>query len=411
MLLAAGLLTQRCDGVFAAAWANVIAIPKLGETPTDVFRSQQTKQGNMKLKNPRLQIIVALPAVLLLAASVQAQIGTGWSQITPTERLEYETNDILISITPPPSSLNNGKCEYDNTSGTETFQLLNTGSNRVEIRPNDDYSSGTRQFEADVLISSPSANESIHQIFNGPTGPWLIVREQTNNGGSIRMGGGTSSGILASNLYGNWFRLNSINNMNNNQCYIYVNGNLVWQGTNPGGTFYTKYGCYGTLGAASAKIQFKNVKLFSGGTTNQLSLTGTYELQNEASGLVLNNQGSTTNGSAITQWAQGSSVNLKWTFIPTSGGYYQINSVKSGKDAVVQGASTANGAKIIQWSFGSSGNDQWQPVQNSDGSLTFYNLHSGLVLEDPGSSMSNTTQMDQWSSTGGSNQKWKLINE
>lgn len=243
MLLAAGLLTQRCDGVFAAAWANVIAIPKLGETPTDVFRSQQTKQGNMKLKNPRLQIIVALPAVLLLAASVQAQIGTGWSQITPTERLEYETNDILISITPPPSSLNNGKCEYDNTSGTETFQLLNTGSNRVEIRPNDDYSSGTRQFEADVLISSPSANESIHQIFNGPTGPWLIVREQTNNGGSIRMGGGTSSGILASNLYGNWFRLNSINNMNNNQCYIYVNGNLVWQGTNPGGTFYTKYGC------------------------------------------------------------------------------------------------------------------------------------------------------------------------
>src|SRR5581483_3054498 len=120
-----------------------------------------------------------------------------------------------------------------NTGGIETFQLLNHHSNRAEIRPNDDYSSGSRQFEADVLISSPSANESIHQIFNGPTGPWLIVREQTNSGGSIRMGGGTSLGILVINLYGNWFRLNSINHMNNNQTYIYVNFNLVWQGTNP----------------------------------------------------------------------------------------------------------------------------------------------------------------------------------
>src|SRR5581483_6732666 len=276
-----------------------------------------------------------------------------------------------------------------NTGGIETFQLLNHHSNRAEIRPNDDYSSGSRQFEADVLISSPSANESIHQIFNGPTGPWLIVREQTNSGGSIRMGGGTSSGILASNLY----------------------GNLVWQGTNPGGTFYTKYGCYGTLGAASAKIQFRNAKLFSGGTTNGIGLDGNFELKNEASGLVLNNQGSTTNGSAITQWTQGSSVNLQWTFIPTSDGYYQINSVKSGKDAVVQSASTANGAGIIQWSFGSSQNDQWLPQQNSDASYTFVNRLSGLVLEDPGSSTSTSTQMDQWGSNGGANQKWKLIKQ
>lgn len=363
------------------------------------------------MKMPRIQIMTALPAVFLFAVAAQAQIGSGWTQITPTERLEYETNDVLVSISPPPSSLNNGKCAYTNANGEETFELLNHGSNRVEIRPNDDYSSGSRQFEADVLISQPSSGESIHQIFNGPTGPWLIVREQSNYNGSIRMGGGTSSGTLASNLYGNWFRLNSINDMTNNQCYIYVNGTLVWQGTNPGGTFYTKYGCYGTLGAASAEIQFKNVKLFSGGTTNEIAFSGNYELQNEASGLVLNNQGSTTNGSAITQWRQEANANLEWTFIPTSDGYYQINSVKSGKDAVVQGASTSDGAEIIQWSFGSSGDDQWRPIQNVDGSLTFYNLNSGKVLEDPGSSTNTATQMDQWDANGGSNQKWNLISE
>ncbi len=141
------------------------------------------------------------------------------------------------------------------------------------------------------------------------------------------------------------------------------------------------------------------------------NFSGIFQIQNEASGLVLNNQGSLTNGSPITQWSSTSSSNLDWTFIPTSGGYYQINSSKSGKDAVVQSASTSAGAKIVQWSFGSSGNDQWKPNSNSDGSYTFINLHSGLVLGDPGSSTSTSTQMDQETSNGGSNQKWKLLKQ
>ncbi len=160
----------------------------------------------------------------------------------------------------------------------------------------------------------------------------------------------------------------------------------------------------GTSGSVSHSTTVSLVVSSGGG------FAGIYKIQNVASGLVLNNQGSLTNGSAITQWSSTTtSSNLDWTFIATSNGYYQIRSSKSGLDAVVQGASTANGAGIIQWSFGSSGDDQWKPVQNSDGSYTFYNLHSGLVLEDPGSSTSTSTQMDQWSSTGGDNQKWKLL--
>src|SRR5439155_4575413 len=104
-----------------------------------------------------------------------------------------------------------------------------------------------------------------------------------------------------------------------------------------------------------------------------------------------------TIGSRITQWtAASTSDNLRWTFIPTDSGYYQINSVTSGKDAVVQSASMSTGAGIIQWSFGSSQNDQWKPMLNSDGTYTFINRHSGLVLDDPGSSTSTSTQMDQW---------------
>ena len=143
-----------------------------------------------------------------------------------------------------------------------------------------------------------------------------------------------------------------------------------------------------------------------------LDTVGIYQIQNVASGLVLNNQGSLTNGSKITQWSSSStSQNLQWKFIATDSGYYQINSVKSGKDAVVQGASTSTGAGIIQWSFGSAQNDQWRATANADGSYTFVNRHSGLVLEDPGSSTSTSTQMDQWTSNGGANQHWKLLKQ
>src|SRR5205807_1012119 len=117
---------------------------------------------------------------------------------------------------------------------------------------------------------------------------------------------------------------------------------------------------------------FDNVSVTAGNLAGPI-----YELQNLASSMVLNNQGFLTNGSAVTQWTFKTNINLEWTFITTSNGYYQINSSKSGLDAIVQGASTASGAGIVQWSFGSVGNDQWKPVENTDGSYTFFNLKSG----------------------------------
>jgi hypothetical protein len=356
-----------------------------------------------------------------LGTTARAQVGSGWTQVTFSERFEYETNDILNTISPPPSSFTSPYLHYDNTSGIETFQLITHASNRAEIRPNDDYSSGSRQFAADVMVvSSTTTGESIHQVFNGPTGPYLLLRENSQDSThfTVTVGGtlpsGDHSGVIFTNTYGTWFHLNSINSLTDGKTYIYYNSTLVWTGTNPGGTFYTKYGCYGTHDDAHpSKIQFKNVVLYSGGSASggSIDTSAVYQLQNEASGLVLNNQGSLTNGSKITQWSSISSDNLRWKFITTSGGYYQLNSIKSGLDAVVQSASTAQGAGIIQWSFGSAGNDQWKPVFNGDGSITLYNLHSGLVLEDPGSSTSTSTQMDQWGANGGANQNWKLIKQ
>jgi hypothetical protein len=196
-------------------------------------------------------------------------------------------------------------------------------------------------------------------------------------------------------------------------CYPTTTSYWKW-GVYRSGTGTTALGTeYAYLGQAKAGTTFADVD--PGGSTGGgggIDTSAIYQIQNVASGLVLNQQGSTTNGSPISQWTTGStSVNVQWKFIATSNGYYQINSIKSGLDAVVQSASTSAGAKIVQWSFGSAGNDQWKPTQNSDGSFTFTNLKSGLVLGDPGSSTSTSTQMDQETGNGGSNQKWKLLKQ
>jgi hypothetical protein len=353
-----------------------------------------------------------------LALTAHAQIGSGWTQQTFSERLEFETNDILNTISPPPASFTDNDLHYDNTGGVETFQLKTSASNRAEIRANDDYSSSSRQFQATIKVATnTTTGECIHQVFNGSTGPYLLLRQNylTASTFTVTVGGtlppGDVSKVIFTNNYGVWFQLNTINSLVDGNTYIYYNGTLVWSGANPGGTFYTKYGCYGSHdNAHPSDILFTNVALYSGGTTND-AFAGTWEIQNVTSSKVLNQGGSLTNGSPISQWSEGTSTNLKFTFIPTSNGYYQINSVKSGLDVVVQSAATTNGAPLIQWSFGASGNDQWKPVQNSDGTWTFYNLHSGLVLNNTGGSTANGTQYSQWSWADSNNEKFNLIQE
>ena len=76
---------------------------------------------------------------------------------------------------------------------------------------------------------------------------------------------------------------------------------------------------------------------------------GNYELQSVASGLTIGAAGMTKNGNAIVQSPNlGGSSNALWTFVPTSGGYYQIKNVNSGEVISVKGASAVNGASIVQ---------------------------------------------------------------
>jgi len=356
-----------------------------------------------------------LSAVILFAAGVaRAQLGTGWTQQNYSERLQYHHTGgpDLESISPPPSGFADSWIAYTNVNNKRYFWFKNTAAGRVEIRVNNDYTSGTHQFEGYLTFYQPSGAVSTYdhttasQDFGAAThAAWKL---EVDKNGTL-----SGEGVdILSGVFGQTHRINIIHDMNTARIYVFVDGSKLYDQPDQGGTsHYTKYGMY--QGGAVVRDIWNNPKYFTGGTITggTIDTTAQYQLQNMASGLVLNNQGSLTNGSKITQWSSVSSDNLRWTFIPTSNGYYQINSVKSGKDAVVQSASTSQGAGIIQWSFGSAGNDQWRPVFNNDGSVTFYNLHSGLVLEDPGSSTSTSTQMDQWGANGGANQNWKLIKQ
>ena len=363
----------------------------------------------MKLIIPGIKSLAILPAAVLLAATAQAQIGSGWTVYNPSQRFEYESNDVLKTISPPPSSFNNGYCAFTRTSKADRFQLLTHNSNRAEIRFNDDYSSGSRQFQADVLIKSPSTGECIHQIFNGPTGPWLLLKETSAYNGSLHMGGATAS--LATNLYGHWFRLNSINDMNTGRTYFYVNGVQVWSGSNPGGTFYTKYGAYGTHDDAHpADITFSNVVLYTGGSASGGGgFPGWYQINDHNSGKdAAVHYAATTNGADVILWTFGSAQNDQWELTPTDSGYYKVVNRHSGKVMAVQSASTSRGAKVIQWDFGSAQNDQWMPV--AVGSYyKFVNRHSGLVLDVTGAYTTNGTPFEQWDDNGGNNQQFQLI--
>jgi len=358
-------------------------------------------------------------AALLLGTGVaRAQLGTGWTQQNYSERFEYHHTGgpTIETISPAPAGFADDYIAYTNVNNTRYFWFKNTTAGRAEIRVNNDYTTGRHQFEGYLTFFKPSSmladyqDTVVNQDFGADTHAAWKLEVRTNNNGSLTAEGPT----IQTGVYGQTHRINIMHYVDDGTIQVFVDGMKLYDQADQGGTnHYTKYGMYG--GHVVAHDIWKNPKYFTGGNKpNNINLdtTAIYQLQNVASGLVLNQQGSLTNGSKITQWSSGStSQNLQWKFIDAGNGYYQINSVKSGKDAVVQSASTSAGAGIIQWSFGSAGNDLWTPTLNIDGTYTFANQHSGLVLEDPGSSTSTSTQMDQWGSTGGSNQKWNLIKQ
>jgi Ricin-type beta-trefoil lectin domain-like len=106
----------------------------------------------------------------------------------------------------------------------------------------------------------------------------------------------------------------------------------------------------------------------------------------------------TSSGAAIDQWTCNGQANQQFQFVPTSGGYGELQAQNSGDDVAVAGGSTAAGTPdIVQQPVNGAASSLWLPVQQSDGSWAFKNQNSGLCLDVYGAGSNTGQQLDQWS--------------
>jgi Ricin-type beta-trefoil lectin domain len=105
----------------------------------------------------------------------------------------------------------------------------------------------------------------------------------------------------------------------------------------------------------------------------------------------------TASGAAIDQYTCNGQSNQQFQFVPTSGGYGELQAQNSGDDVAVAGNSTAQGTPdIVQEPVSGASGSLWKPAQQSDGSWQFQNSNSGLCLDVHGAGSNTGQQLDQW---------------
>jgi regulation of enolase protein 1 (concanavalin A-like superfamily) len=224
--------------------------------------------------------------LLFVGGPLQAQLGPGWIQYSPTKKihLDDEAGLQIFNWTSSKSVCSNTTCadySYDSATDTEIFRIFDSRSNRSEIRLQNEYSTGRRQFEGYVTFYPPLEDESLMQIFGSTTGATLtMTRGYASSGGHITCtgtGGGVTFGTttIATACYGVELRINVIHDQDN---YIrwYVNGVLKCEqlDTEVGVDNYHKYGCYGTTsGNVPAVVKWRAVRSFKDGFAPNATVT------------------------------------------------------------------------------------------------------------------------------------------
>jgi hypothetical protein len=210
------------------------------------------------MSSAKTRVFLAAVTCTVVSTSVaQAQIGSGWTRFAPSGFIDFQCGGKHIHK-PVATITVNGAGSYAISGGVETFKLLNNGCNRVERRHDEHYTSGKRQMQGDLKLSNLSA-QSVHQVFHGSSGPYIMVRGYTSNGGELRKLSG--SVVLARGISGVWMRYNFLHRVGSS-TEIYINGARKYQGggaAQDGSGNNNKYGLYGTKTTSSPVVQWRNV--------------------------------------------------------------------------------------------------------------------------------------------------------
>lgn len=221
-------------------------------------------------RNIKFAIAGMLLVLLTPCLSLQAQLGSGWVSYSPTKKIHLDNEAGLQTFNwSAAQSVCTPVCAdyaYNSATDVETFRLLDNRTNRSEIRLQNEYSTGSRQFEGYVTIYAPLEDESLMQIFGSTSGATqMMIRGYAADGGSIRGAGQT----LATGIYGVELRINVIHLQEDvgNKIIIYVNGVKKAEiADNEAVTNYHKYGNYGTLTTDEAVVKWRKARFFRDGS-------------------------------------------------------------------------------------------------------------------------------------------------
>lgn len=138
--------------------------------------------------------------------------------------------------------------------------------------------------------------------------------------------------------------------------------------------------------------------------------SGTYEIINAGSGMLLEDPGfSTNNGTDMDQWTGNSGGNQQWTFTSLGNGQYKIINYYTGLALDVVGQSQSAGAAVDQWAYWGGANQRWTIQNVGEECYEISNVNSSLPLEVQSQSLSDGGSIDQGTWSNGSSQKWYIV--
>lgn len=199
-------------------------------------------------------------------------LGADWVLYTPVKKIHMDNEEGLqtYSWTNYKSVCSPVICaeySYNSSNLTETFQILNSKSNRSEIRVEDNYATGSRQFSGYVKFDAPLNDESLMQIFGSTSenATQLMIRGFSENGGTLKI---STSYVLATGIYNKEIHINVIHLQEDagNRMIVYIDGEKKFEKVDgENATNYFKYGCYGTMKTGKAIVQWRDVKFYKNG--------------------------------------------------------------------------------------------------------------------------------------------------
>ena len=188
----------------------------------------------------------------------------GWTSDTPTVTIQFEDNGTIAAEAMSGSSLHDAFCSYEHTGDIELFKMLKNPANgiqRCEARVNNDYRTGSNQFEGDVRVTAGNAT-CVHQIFK-----FVMLDAFPQNGGELHEHTGA---LIVSGVFDRWVHVNSIHHVAAGSADIYID--CVKRMTVPSkppdspNGWYNKYGLYAVLGQPPrepvASVEWRNVRYY-----------------------------------------------------------------------------------------------------------------------------------------------------